>query len=48
MFAPIILKALVFIMIDNGYMQLDLRQEMLKNFSTLFQRNQSMPIQILV
>lgn len=48
MFAPIIFKAMVFIMIDNGYVQLDLRQEMLKNFSTLFQRNQTMPIQILV
>ena len=47
MFAPIIFKALVFIMIDNGYMQLDLRQEMLKNFATLFKRNQTMPIQIL-
>jgi len=37
-FAPIIYKALTFILIDV-YMNLDLREEMLKNFIILFQKH---------
>ena len=35
MYAPIIYKTLTFILIDT-YTNLDFRQEMLKNFTTLF------------
>jgi hypothetical protein len=45
-FAPIIYKALTFILIDS-YANLDLREEILKHFIILFQKHQNIPIGIL-
>jgi hypothetical protein len=45
-YAPIILKALTFILIDL-YLQNDLREEMLHNFITLFKNQPTIPIQIV-
>lgn len=45
--APIIYKALTFMLIEF-YDNNELREEMLKNFMSLFARNQSIPIRILL
>mgnify|MGYP006084425259 CR=1 FL=1 len=45
-YAPILYKALTFIMVDS-YGNLELREEMLNNFINLFTNIPSMPIQIL-
>jgi len=44
--APVIYKALTFILID-GYRNTELREEMLKNFISLFKKYQHIPIAIL-
>jgi hypothetical protein len=45
-FAPVIYKALTFLLID-GYNNHEIREEMLKNFITLFTQHTSIPINIL-
>lgn len=44
--APIIYKSLTFLLID-GYTNPDLREEMLKNFISLFKQYQNIPVTIL-
>lgn len=46
MFAPILYKALTFVLIDC-YLNLELREELLKNFIVLFRDHQNIPIGIL-
>lgn len=45
-FAPVIYKALTFLLID-GYSNQDFRDEMLKNFIMMFSANPNVPIAIL-
>jgi len=45
-FAPVIYKALTFMLID-GYHNHEIREEMMKNFVTLFTQYQNIPINIL-
>ena len=45
-YAPILYKAMTFILIES-YMNLDLREEMLNIFISLFKKNKTIPIQIL-